>query len=73
MGKREKLGDEVVEELRRVAFSQADDGTGSALKYAGKLRALELLGKHAGLFAEKPQSPEPVKVVLEREVGEMGE
>ena len=40
----------VLEELGKVAFESAEDSSESKLKYANKLRALELLGKHLGLF-----------------------
>lgn len=42
--------DAVLEELQAVAFAQASDGNGSGMKVASKLRALELLGKHLGIF-----------------------
>jgi len=45
--------DKVMEELGKVAFAKAADYTDSKLKYASKLRALELLGKHLGLFDGK--------------------
>lgn len=37
-------------ELADVAFKRAYDWTDSDLKYSNKLRALELLGKHLGMF-----------------------
>lgn len=45
--------DKVMEELGKVAFAKAADYTDSTLKYANKLRALELLGKHLGMFDGK--------------------
>lgn len=42
--------DRVAAELASVAFREAGDGSGAELKYASKLRALELLGKHLGMF-----------------------
>lgn len=45
--------DMVVEELRAVAFAKAADYTDSTLKYSNKLKALELLGKHLGMFTDK--------------------
>lgn len=40
----------VLEELSKVAFQPADDGSGSSMKYTSKLRALELLAKHLEEF-----------------------
>lgn len=42
--------DRVLSELGRVAFADADDGAESSLKYSNKLKALEMLGKHLGIF-----------------------
>ena len=50
----------VIAELQRVAFSEGSDENGSATKLASKLKALELLGRHLGLFdpaAQKPHTP----------------
>ncbi len=50
----------VVEELHAIAFSEGSDETGAKVKMASKLKALELLGKHLGLFdpaAQKPAAP----------------
>ena len=41
---------EVVQALREVAVGEASDESGASVKLASKLRALELLGKHLGLF-----------------------
>lgn len=43
----------VLEELAQVAFSKASDETVSNLKYANKIKALELLGKYLSLFEPK--------------------
>ena len=45
--------DMVVDELKAVAFAEAADSVDSELKYANKLKALELLGKHLGMFTDK--------------------
>ena len=42
--------EQVIEELKSVAFASASDASGAELKVAQKLKALELLGKHLGLF-----------------------
>ena len=42
--------EQVIEELKAVAFGKASDSSGAELKVTQKLRALELLGKHLGLF-----------------------
>ena len=55
--------EDVVQELRTVAFADASDESGAAVKYASKLRALELLGRHMGIFEGKPVAQAPVKIV----------
>lgn len=45
--------DKVVEELGKVAFAEAHDYTDADLKYGNKLKALELLGKHLGMFEKR--------------------
>lgn len=55
--------EDVVQELRNVAFAEASDESGAAVKYASKLRALELLGKHMGIFEGKPVAQVPVRIV----------
>lgn len=45
--------DRVVDELGKVAFAEAADYTDAELKYSNKLKALELLGKHLGIFDGK--------------------
>lgn len=42
--------DYVIEKLREIVEKAASDGPDSELKYANKIRALELLGKHTGAF-----------------------
>ena len=48
--------DEVIRELKAVAMAQASDENGAAVKLGSKLRALELLGKHLGIFEGKQAS-----------------
>ena len=45
--------DEVIRELKTVAMAAASDENGAAVKLGSKLRALELLGKHLGIFEGK--------------------
>jgi hypothetical protein len=42
--------EQVLDALKGVAFAAASDASGAELKVAQKLKALELLGKHLGLF-----------------------
>ena len=45
--------DMVVRELRDIAMAEASDDSDSTMKYSSKLKALELLGKHLGMFTDK--------------------
>lgn len=47
--------DYVLQKLKEITDQQASDAQDSDLKYSNKLKALELLGKHLGLF-EKPET-----------------
>ena len=51
--------DLVVNELLKIATDEAGDETNSHLKYSNKMKALELLGKHLGMFSEKIQVEMP--------------
>ncbi len=56
--------DRVLSELGKVAFSDADDGSESSLKYSNKLKALEMLGKHLGIFDRMDKaSTEGVQII----------
>ena len=55
--------DEVIRELKAVAMASASDENGAAVKLGSKLRALELLGKHLGLFEGKGRNVEPVRIL----------
>ena len=59
--------DYVITKLREIVEKDASDGPDSELKYANKIRALELLGKHTGAFdgGAKEGQNEPVKVVID--------
>lgn len=55
----EITADMVVKELKKIALDEAADYTDSRLRYSNKLKALELLGKHLGMFSEKIQVEMP--------------
>lgn len=50
--------DYVIEKLKEIAEMSASDMAISDLKYANKIRVLELLGKHLGMFDGKANEPE---------------
>ena len=58
-------GDRVIQELQLVAFSEGSDESGAKVKLASKLKALELLGKHFGLFDPTAQKPQPTVTIIE--------
>lgn len=45
--------EKVIEEIGKIAFAKAHDYSDADLKYSNKLKALELLGKHLGMFDGK--------------------
>lgn len=45
--------EKVIEEIGKIAFAEAHDYSDTDLKYSNKLKALELLGKHLGMFDGK--------------------
>ena len=45
--------DYVIEKLKKIADMKAGDYPGSGLRFGNQLKALELLGKHLGLFEPK--------------------
>ena len=55
----------VIAELQAVAFAEGSDENGSATKLASKLRALELLGKHLGLFEGTGAAPTTPVTIIE--------
>ena len=60
--------EQVLQELKAVAFGEASDASGAELKVAQKLRALELLGKHLGLF-EGIGARQLPKVEIKEDIG----
>lgn len=54
--------DMVIKELRDVAFAEAADYTDAKLKYSNKLKALELLGKHMGMFVDRVKMQTDVNI-----------
>ena len=59
----------VIRELGRIAFGEASDAAGAEVKMASKLRALELLGKHFGLF-DKTATEGDAPVVIVDDLGD---
>ena len=55
--------DAVLQALAEVAFGEASDESGARVKLASKLRALELLGKHLGMFERRPEAGERAVIV----------
>lgn len=60
--------DEVLGQLMDIAMAEASDASGAAVKLTSKLRALELLGKHLGLF-EGQGGKDGEKVTIVEDVG----
>lgn len=52
--------DQVVRELAGLAFREGED----EFRHSDKLRALELLGKHLGMFKEKEQEIRAAGIVM---------
>lgn len=59
--------DYVIEKLKEIAEKPASDCTESDLKYANKLKALEMLAKHTGVFDKQDNSAADsvVKVIID--------
>ena len=55
----------IIAELQAVAFAAGSDENGSATKLASKLKALELLGRHLGLFDPAAQNPPTPVTIIE--------
>ena len=52
-----------MEQLRAIAFGEASDASGSELKSAGKLKAIELLGKLCGIFDDAARGEAKVIII----------
>lgn len=50
--------DYVIQKLKEIADREASDAAESDLKYANKLKALELLGRHTGAFESRQENQE---------------
>ena len=48
--------DEVLLEIKRVAFSEASDASTSEMRYSSKLKALEMLGNYLGMFDKRAKN-----------------
>jgi phage terminase small subunit len=59
--------DYVIEKLKEIADKPASDCIESDLKYANKLKALEMLAKHTGVFDKQDNSStySVVKVIID--------
>lgn len=59
--------DYVIEKLKEIADKPASDCTESDLKYANKLKALEMLAKHTGVFDKQDNTgvDSVVKVIID--------
>ena len=55
----------MIRELKAVAMAAASDENGAAVKLGSKLRALELLGKHLGIFEGKNGAGLPRVEIME--------
>lgn len=55
--------EQVLQELGGIAFAMASDAAGAEVKLGSKLRALELLGKHLGMFDGAAAPEQPVTIL----------
>lgn len=67
----EVTADRVLEELAAVAFADGGDENGAHLRYANKLRALELIGKHLGMWdKQEDQTDTSIHVEIDPQLEE---
>ncbi len=59
--------DYVIEKLKTIADKRASDAPDSDLKYSSQIKAIELLGKHLGVFEgkDKKETGEGVTVLID--------
>lgn len=62
--------DYVIEKLKEIADAQASDAQDSELKVANKIRALELLGRHLGVFERDGSRDVRLTIVAGEGVGD---
>lgn len=77
VGKRGKVivkpTEQLTEDQRRTIAAISETPNGLKIKFADKLRALELVGKHIGLFEERIRidGPKPVEKLTDAELEEI--
>lgn len=62
--------DYVIEKLREIADREASDAQDSELKVANKIKALELLGRHLGIFERDGSRDVRLTIVTGEGVGD---
>lgn len=62
--------DMVLSELVEVGFAKKNAVNGIRLKMSDKLKALDMLGRHMGMFQDKQDDHVPVTVVVNYDYGE---
>lgn len=62
--------DYVIEKLKEIADREASDAQDSALKVANKIKALELLGRHLGIFERDGSRDVRLTIVAGEGVGD---
>ena len=62
--------DRILNELAKIGFAENGRIGDAIVKTADKIKALELLGKHVGMFQDKADASVPVTVVVNYDYGE---